>query len=156
MHVFHRYHNQCAVGHLLFEAFRGRPSVGTTRNQRIVHVFGCPQLGHIGRDVDACYSTDGAWQLTLRESRADEFPSDGNGEAEALPIEEAGSAAYPERCTLMHTDRSGNPYGRTDIWRRGIKDFPIKLSELCECKDAIEDLSIEASLIQPRGDGWIS
>lgn len=115
MHVFHRYHNQCAVGHLLFEAFRGRPSVGTTRNQRIVHVFGCPQLGHIGRDVDACYSTDGAWQLTLRESRADEFPSDGNGETEALPIEEAGSAAYPERCTLMHTYRSGNPYGRTDV-----------------------------------------
>lgn len=27
MHVFHRYHNQHAVGHLLFEAVRGRPLV---------------------------------------------------------------------------------------------------------------------------------
>lgn len=106
--------------------------------------------------MDACYSTNGAWQLTLRESRADEFPSDGTGEAEALPIEEAGSAAYPERGTLMHAYRSGNPYGRTDVLRGGIKDFPIKLSELSECKDAIQDLSTAASLIQPRGDGWVS
>lgn len=47
---------------------------------------------------------DGTWMLAirppglgslhLRESRGPvEFPSDGSGEAEALPIEEAGSAA---------------------------------------------------------------